>query len=79
MIDSFFLLAPNRYDDVQTVFDTQSVVKALQIMDKYDVEYIYISKRTYEKNYAGTVKFLTDECFSKRYSNEYATVYKILC
>ena len=79
VIDSFFLLAPNRYDDVQTVFDTQSVVKALQIMDKYDVEYIYISKRTYEKNYAGTVKFLTDECFSKRYSNEYATVYKILC
>lgn len=79
VIDSFFLSAPNRYDDVQKVFGTQSVVEALQILDKYDVGYIYISKRTYDKNYAGTVKFLTDECFSERYSNEYATVYKILC
>ena len=79
VIDSLFILVPNRLDDMQLVFETQSLVKALQIIDKYDVDYIYLSKRTLDKHNQDTLKFINDACFRERYSNEQATVYKVLC
>ena len=79
VIDSLFVLAPNRYDDVRLAFETQSLVKALDIISKYDVDYIYLSERASKSHNGEAMKYINDACFRERYSNELAKVYKVLC
>lgn len=79
VLDSMFLMAPNRYTDVREIFDTESLVKALQLIDKYNVDYIYFSNRT-NMNYDNeALKYINDDCFKERYANELAKVYKVAC
>ncbi len=78
VLDSMFLLTPNRYPDAYEIFNTESLVKALQLINKYDVDYIYISNKA-NATYNGAMKYINDECFRERYANELAKVYKVAC
>lgn len=79
VIDSQFLLAPNRYSDVNEAFTTESLVKALQILGKYKVDYIYLSERANNAYSNKAMKYINNECFRELYSNEHAKVYKVAC
>ncbi len=78
--DSYFLLAPDRYGDISTVFTTQSLVNAMNIIKKYNIDYIYFSDRTKEKYGIEEIIYARDEnCFKSVFSTESAQVYRILC
>ena len=78
--DAQFLLAPDRYADVTTMFTSESLVIASQLLDEYDVDYIYLSQRAMKFYRIENLKYLGDEnCFEKFYSTERAGIYKVLC
>ncbi|MBI4153866.1 hypothetical protein HY501_00880, partial [Candidatus Woesearchaeota archaeon] len=79
--DNFFLFAPSRYDEVTETFTTQSLVKAMQIMNKYNVGYFYISQHAMQKNGVEKISYLeySPECFKEAYNDQNAVVYKFLC
>ena len=79
VLDSMFLLAPNRYSDVYELFNTESLVKALNIIDKYNIDYVYFSNRADRDYKNNAMKYIDDNCFAEMYSNELAKVYKVAC
>ena len=80
VIDESFLLAPDssqRYRDVQTIYSTKSEVEALELIYKYNVDYILIPVET-ELKY-GKVKWLDDKgCFEEIFIGD-PKLYKIIC
>ena len=78
--DSYFLLAPDRYSDISNIFRTQSLVKAIEPIKKYNIDYIYLSDRT-KKNYKiEELVYARDEnCFKKVFYTEKTEVYRITC
>lgn len=78
--DSQFLLAPNRYSDVATMFTTESLVIAAQLFDEYNVDYIYLSPMAKRFYNIDSLNYIGDEnCFKEVYSAERTGVYKVLC
>lgn len=79
VIDSNFLLSPDasmRFDDITTIYSTKSETKALDLMKKYDIKYVYVSNRTIEKY--GEINYLENEkCFKRMHKQP--AVYKVLC
>ena len=78
--DNYFLLAPNRYPDIKEIFSTQSLVKAIEPIKKYNIDYIYLSDRT-KKNYGiEELVYTKDEnCFKEVFRTERTEVYRITC
>jgi len=82
VIDDNFLLANNinqRYNDVKTVFTTTSQVKALQVLKKYDVTYVYFSERTKQIYNSKEIAYSDDKCFKEVYRTEKVRIYKVRC
>ncbi|MFH0798230.1 MAG: hypothetical protein V1906_02345 [Candidatus Woesearchaeota archaeon] len=78
--DSHFLLAPDRYADVSEMLTTESLVVATQLLDEYDVDYIYFSQTAKKYYKIDHLNYVGDEnCFEEVYSTERASVYQILC
>ncbi len=77
--DDNFMLAPDRYSDVQEMLTTESQVKALQLMDKYSVDYIYLSERAKKAKGIEQLRYADEECFNNIFKNEKAKIYKVLC
>ncbi|MBU2589912.1 MAG: hypothetical protein KKB39_04070 [Nanoarchaeota archaeon] len=77
--DKQFMLAPNRYSEMQEMFITESQVKALQFIDKYGVDFIYLSERTKKERSIEHLKYVDKKCFHMVFKNEKTTIYKVLC
>lgn len=79
VMDSNFLLATDasmRFDDITTIYSTKSETKALDLMKKYDIKYVYVSSKTTKKY--GEINYLEDEkCFKRMHKQ--SAVYKVLC
>ena len=80
VIDDGFLLAPGtseRFKDVDTIYSTKSEVKALDLISKHNVDYIFVPIETELK--FGKVKWLDDEsCFEGIFFGT-PKVYKVIC
>jgi len=80
VIDNNFLLAPStteRFDDVETIYSTNSEVEALELLQKYNVDYIFLPIEM-EIKY-GKVKWLDDKtCFERVFVGT-PKVFKIIC
>jgi len=77
--DTNFMLAPDRYTETKEMLITESQVKALQLMDKYDVDYIYLSQRTQKEKEIKHLKYINKKCFHTVFKNEKTTIFKVLC
>lgn len=78
--DNFFLLAPDRYSDMEELFKTQSLVRAFDIIKKYNINYICLSKRTKQIYGIEELVYARDEnCFKEVLQNEGTEIYKITC
>lgn len=77
--DSRFISAPDRYSDMEEMITTESQVNALQLMDRHDVDYIYLSERTKKAENVDHLKYIDKRCFKKAYENEKAEIYKVVC
>jgi len=68
------------YSDTNIMFTTISEVKALQLLNKYDVTYIYLSERTKEIYNIKELDYIEDRsCFRKVYENSKTKIYKVSC
>jgi len=79
VMDTNFLLAPEasqRFNDLSIILSTKSEAKALELMKKYNIKYVYISDKTIKKY--GELVYINDEnCFKRMHKQP--AVYKILC
>ena len=80
VIDKNFLLAPDtseRYRDIETIYSTKSEVEALEIIKKYNIDYILLPVEI-ELKYKG-VKWLDDKhCFEQAFIGT-PKVFKVVC
>lgn len=82
VIDDNFLLIENidqRYNDVERIYTTESQVKALQALNKYNVRYVYFSDRTKQIYNVDEIAYVDDNCFKEVYHTEEARIYKVRC
>jgi len=70
VLDSLFLLIPDpeeRLEDIDTIYTTGSEYKALDLLQKYDINYIFLSEKTKEKyNITGLSYTVDKKCFRSR-------------
>jgi hypothetical protein len=80
IIDTQFINAEDRIIDVNTIFTTESLVKAKKSLEKFDTDYIYFSQKSKELYNIETLAYTIDEnCFEEVFENEFATIYKVVC
>lgn len=78
VIDTNYLLAPQpeqRTQDTKRAYTTYSLVELVSILEKYDANYLYVSKET--KNELGITELNAIDlgCFRKEFENEESTIY----
>ncbi len=80
VIDTQFFYAENRIFDIETIFTSESLVKAKKSLDAYSVDYIYFSSATKELYGVDALVYTSDEaCFLTVFENEQATIYEVVC
>jgi len=80
VIDTQFFYAESRIGDVDTVYTTESLIKATKALNKYDTDYIYFSEKTKELYDVESLVYTNGEsCFEEVFANEAAVVYKVVC
>ena len=81
--DSKFLLAPSpkkRLEDINLVYTSQSEALVLEVIGRYDVEYIIFDDFVRERFGVEELIYVKDEnCFLKIYENYETEVYEIKC
>jgi uncharacterized membrane protein len=80
VIDDNFLLSPDaegRFNDVKIIYSTKSEVKALDIINKYNIDYILVPIEAELK--FGKVKWLDDETCFKGIFFGTPKVYEVTC
>lgn len=80
VMDSKFVLIDNSemiYKDLTTMLTTPFQTKAVELFDKYDVEYVVITSET-NKLYEEEFPSYTRECFKKIYDKQ-SQIYQITC
>ncbi|MEM3127237.1 MAG: hypothetical protein QW331_04195 [Candidatus Woesearchaeota archaeon] len=82
VMDSDYLLideSDERYSDVKEIFVTDSPVKAVSLLTKYDVDYIYVSNHVKQLYGINKIEYIYPDCFETAYKNQGLRVYKLLC
>jgi hypothetical protein len=80
VIDTQFFNAEDRVFNVNTAFTTESLVKAMTVLQKYNVDYIYLSDDTREFYEIEDLSYVTDEeCFELVFENDKVKIYQTLC
>jgi hypothetical protein len=83
VMDKHFLLVNDideRYRDVKRIYTTSSEVIALQLLHKYNIDYIYISDKTKEiYNTKNPVYLNNENCFRKVQKIRGVEVYRVMC
>lgn len=78
--DNYFLLAPDMYNDIEELYKTQSLVKAIELIKKNKISYIYLSKGTKDAYNIGELVYARDEsCFERGFYTERAEIYRVTC
>jgi 4-amino-4-deoxy-L-arabinose transferase-like glycosyltransferase len=79
--DNDFLLirlSGERFDDVERMYKAAFKTQAVELMSKYDVDYIYFSPRAKERFEIENLKYVEKDCFEQVYDSE-IKIYKLLC
>ncbi len=68
------------FSDIETVYTSYFETEALKNLNEYQVDFFYVSKRGKQFYNQGEIKYLENEdCFQKRYSNDRAEIFKLVC
>jgi len=83
VIDTDFLTSPSidtRYKDVEEIFTSVSEVKALQLLEKYGVNYIYFTPQARKFYNVQNLSYVEDEkCFVEYRKSGEVYLYKVRC
>lgn len=81
ILDSNFILISDvaqRVEDVETIYTTQFKTNAIELLNKYNIKYIYLSDRIREDFAVDELRYYDEGCFDVVYY-EGVTIYKSLC
>jgi hypothetical protein len=81
VIDSNFLFikdAEQRYSDVGRIYTTFSITEAIDLLDKYNISYIYFSPKARAAYGIEKLSYSEDKCFSTVYDSK-VVIYKVAC
>jgi len=83
VFDTNFLLVKNSdkiFEEATSLFTAESEIKALELITKYDIDYIYLSENTKNKYNIKELKYGMDEkCFEKVFKDGPREIIKIVC
>jgi len=79
MADKMFVLAPDKYEELNEMITTESLVKATKLMKKNSIGYIYYSESARREEGKNYFQYISDSCFRKEFDNGDAKVYKLVC
>lgn len=83
VFDANFLLVKDAgkiFEEATILFTVESEVKALELITKYDIDYIYLSENTKNKYNIKELKYGMDEkCFEKVFEDGSREIIKIIC
>ncbi|MGM5481438.1 MAG: hypothetical protein ACQESE_03430 [Nanobdellota archaeon] len=80
--DTNFIFAPHpkqRFEDAKTMLLSQSKVSVLNLMNRYSIDYIYISPTLNQRFKDPTKLYEESDCFTKVYHTTTTEVYKREC
>ena len=63
-------------EDVKTIFTTKSKITGFDLLNKYDVKYIFYGK--VRRKY-GKISHIDEKCFDIVYENDNVRIYKLFC
>lgn len=77
----FYKNINNRFLVVKFIFKSESKVKSLELLKKYNIGYIYLSERTKRDYGINKIKYIreNDECFKRVFRTEKTEIYRKLC
>ena len=82
VMDTHFLLTKDplqRMQDIQTIYQTPFETKAIELLNQYEVDYIFVSKAVREEYDIISLSFEEDtDCFELIYNKE-IKLYKVKC
>ena len=83
VMDTNFMLVKNinkRFDEANSVFTLESEIKALELIKKYDIDYIYLSEKSKKEYKIKKLKYgMNENCFEKVFENEAGEIIRIVC
>lgn len=82
VMDTQFSLIPDietRFEDLNTVFTSSFQTQAIEILEKYDITYIMLTKPTKNQYQISKLNFLSSECFKQVYNNNDTRIYQRKC
>jgi hypothetical protein len=81
--DEDFILVRNSdeiFDDIKTMYASFFMSNAVELMTKYDVDYIYFSPRAKEEFRIDSLKYVDPKCFRPVYGEgSEVRIYEVLC
>jgi hypothetical protein len=82
LIDTNFLMATDteeRLSDLNLIYTSAISSKAIEIMDKYDADYIILNRDAMEYYNISSIAYVDDDCFPIVYNQKDLKVYKKKC
>jgi len=84
VIDSNFLLvddASQRLEDVKTLFTIPYKTNAINLLNQYDIDYIFLSQLSKDKYAIDSLRYASegDECFKNVFQNSEAQIIQSMC
>jgi hypothetical protein len=81
-IDSNFMFVNNidqRLEDAYKIYTTISQIQAIELLNKYNINYIYFSKRAKQEYNIEKLYYIDDFCFKEIFKNDDVQIFKVLC
>lgn len=80
LMDDQFSLVENeeRFRDITTLYTTQFQTEALDLLEKYDIDYLILTSSAQEEMGLERFSYLTPECFALKYKNT-SRIYERKC
>jgi len=79
--DSNFLLVKDAeviFEDIDKIYTTKFETRAIELLDKYSVRYIYISEASRDKYKIESPAYVNERCFPLVYDED-VRIYKVRC
>ncbi|GAF70978.1 unnamed protein product, partial [marine sediment metagenome] len=70
--------ADQRFNDIERIFNTPYQTVAVDLLEKYDAKYIFLSQRAMAKYSLADLRYVDEKCFELVYDKE-VKIYKSLC
>jgi hypothetical protein len=67
-----------RYEDMNEIFSSQFEINAMELLEKYNVEYIFLSERFFDQTNTSLGVFNDERCFERVWDRE-QKIFKVRC